>query len=876
MNNKVNPEIFTEFNRLHESAAKSVLQQISNDEQVRVVVVGDFLNYVIATEKRVFVYKRGWMGGLPFDERLTFWSYRNITGITMETGGFGCRVAIEAPGFNATAKYWSPAGSGVTPLESTNAIQIGNRTYYEKNARLAVAKIRELMELAHGKISHPSPNTLPDHLKEPEKLGEIKEREVIPQKEDLKVNPELFTQFKRLHESAAKSVLQQISDDEQVHVVIIGSFHNYIIATEKRVFIYKYIWTNGLPSGERLTSWSYHNTAGITMEMRVFSCRIAVEVPGSETTDKTGSGVETVTSTSAILVSPTDYKKAKLGVDKIRELMELARGKNSHPSPDTLPDYLKEREKLGEIKEKEVIPQKEDSKVNPELFTQFKRLHESAAKSVLQQISDDEQVHVVIIGSFHNYIIATEKRVFIYKYTRTNGLPSGERLTSWSYHNIAGITMKKRSIPSLSGWIVIEVPGFAGGGVYPARGANAIPMDSRSDYQRAKLGVDKIRELMELAHGKIPHLGTEFKRLHESAAKSVLQQMSDDEQVHVVIIGASHNYVIATEKRVFIYKRGLLSGLAFNERLASWSYRNITGVIMERSIADCWAVAIEVPGSEAIPKYWSPAGSGGVAPVESTNAILVSPTDYKKVKLGVDKIRELMELAHGKTSHPSPDTLPDHLKEPEKLGEVRGREVIPQSEKITEIKEKEIIPQKVSNKAMGQPEGWIYVLSYGDDLHILKIGRTTQPVKRRVSQINSGTGVLVPWMLQKTYPVRNLNAVESKIHSILWKYRIRERKEFFDISLTDADTKIKNYLAKTDQGAKPPQKQGCFIATAIYQNPLHPQVEKIRNFRDTQLTNHLYGRMFIAIYNSIGPHLAKPIERSDFLRSILRTCIDRI
>ena len=719
MNNKVNPEIFTEFNRLHESAAKSVLQQISNDEQVRVVVVGDFLNYIIATEKRVFIYKRGWMGGLPFDERLTFWSYRNITGITMETGGFGCRVAIEAHGSNATAKYWSPAGSGVTPLESTNAIQIGNRTYYEKNARLAVAKIRELMELVHGKNSHPSPDTLPDHLKEPEKLGEVRGREVIPQSE-----------------------------------------------------------------------------------------------------------------------------------------------------------------KIIEIKEKEIIPQKEDSKVNPELFTQFKRLHESAAKSVLRQISDDEQVHVVIIGSFHNYIIATEKRVFIYKYLRTNGLPSGERLISWSYHNVAGITMKKRSIPSLSGWIVIEVPGFAGGSVYPARAANAIPMDSRSDYQRAKLGVEKIRELMELAHGKIPHLGTEFNRLHKSAVKSVIQQMSDDEQVHVVIIGASHNYVIATEKRVFIYKRGLLSGLAFKERLASWSYRNITGVIMERSIADCWAVAIEVPGSEAIPKYWSPAGSSGVAPVESTNAILVSPTDYKKVKLGVDKIRELIELVHGKISHPSADTLPDHLKERGKLGEIKGKEVIPHHlkgpEKLAEIKKKEVIPQKVSNKAMGQPEGWIYVLSYGDDLHILKIGRTTQPVERRVSQINSGTGVLVPWTLQKTYPVRNLNAVESKIHGMLWKYRIRERKEFFDISLTDADTKIKNYLEKTDQGAKLPQKQGCFIATAIYQNPLHPQVEKIRNFRDTQLTNHLYGRTFIAIYNSIGPHLAKPIERSNFLRKILRTCFDRI
>ena len=60
----------------------------------------------------------------------------------------------------------------------------------------------------------------------------------------------------------------------------------------------------------------------------------------------------------------------------------------------------------------------------------------------------------------------------------------------------------------------------------------------------------------------------------------------------------------------------------------------------------------------------------------------------------------------------------------------------------------------------------------------------------------------------------------------------------------------------------------CFVATAAYRDPLHPDVVFLRLVRDNVLVNYALGRIFIAFYWLIGPVLAKPVSRSLLLANL--------
>ena len=82
-----------------------------------------------------------------------------------------------------------------------------------------------------------------------------------------------------------------------------------------------------------------------------------------------------------------------------------------------------------------------------------------------------------------------------------------------------------------------------------------------------------------------------------------------------------------------------------------------------------------------------------------------------------------------------------------------------------------------------------------------------------------------------------------------------------------------NHFNKNKAGNK---DSGCFIATAVYGDYDHPQVLKLRHFRDSTLRKTLLGRCFISFYYSVGPHLAILPSRSVKDRSLLRALFDRL
>lgn len=79
---------------------------------------------------------------------------------------------------------------------------------------------------------------------------------------------------------------------------------------------------------------------------------------------------------------------------------------------------------------------------------------------------------------------------------------------------------------------------------------------------------------------------------------------------------------------------------------------------------------------------------------------------------------------------------------------------------------------------------------------------------------------------------------------------------------------------KAIQGSK--DSGGCFIATAVYDDYDHPQVMKLRRFRDDYLQPCFPGRAFIWLYYRVGPALAFFPRQFTPVKSILRRFFDRI
>lgn len=65
-------------------------------------------------------------------------------------------------------------------------------------------------------------------------------------------------------------------------------------------------------------------------------------------------------------------------------------------------------------------------------------------------------------------------------------------------------------------------------------------------------------------------------------------------------------------------------------------------------------------------------------------------------------------------------------------------------------------------------------------------------------------------------------------------------------------------------------KSGCFVATACYGDYNAKEVLVLREFRDTILLNSSIGKVFVKYYYIISPSIAKIIEKSSILKSIVR------
>ena len=72
------------------------------------------------------------------------------------------------------------------------------------------------------------------------------------------------------------------------------------------------------------------------------------------------------------------------------------------------------------------------------------------------------------------------------------------------------------------------------------------------------------------------------------------------------------------------------------------------------------------------------------------------------------------------------------------------------------------------------------------------------------------------------------------------------------------------------------QKQGCYVATAVYGSYDCPQVWTLRRFRDYTLAKTWYGKVFIYTYYAISPTLVKWFGNTEWFKTMWKGKLDRM
>jgi hypothetical protein len=68
--------------------------------------------------------------------------------------------------------------------------------------------------------------------------------------------------------------------------------------------------------------------------------------------------------------------------------------------------------------------------------------------------------------------------------------------------------------------------------------------------------------------------------------------------------------------------------------------------------------------------------------------------------------------------------------------------------------------------------------------------------------------------------------------------------------------------------------EGCYIATMVYEDYDHPQVIKLRIFRDNVLSKNIFGRSFIKFYYTYSPKLVQKLKSKKVINALIKKSLD--
>ncbi len=126
--------------------------------------------------------------------------------------------------------------------------------------------------------------------------------------------------------------------------------------------------------------------------------------------------------------------------------------------------------------------------------------------------------------------------------------------------------------------------------------------------------------------------------LTQQALDGITDEAVDGEVAEAVVPGVHGQEIVATNKRIYIYKPGFMAGAAGGAKVVTWDYRAVYGVQVELGRVT-GAVILQTPASKGTDtSYWSTDADG---PAKASYAIPVVRSDA--LANGVRELRSVLD-----------------------------------------------------------------------------------------------------------------------------------------------------------------------------------------------------------------------------------------
>lgn len=107
----------------------------------------------------------------------------------------------------------------------------------------------------------------------------------------------------------------------------------------------------------------------------------------------------------------------------------------------------------------------------------------------------------------------------------------------------------------------------------------------------------------------------------------------------------------------------------------------------------------------------------------------------------------------------------------------------------------------MEQKIFGSGQGFIYVLTNPTMPGIVKIGITNRSVENRASELTSSTGVAMPFEVAFQLRVSDMVLAEEMVFTRISQKRLSSKREFFSLSLDEAQAVIEQVATEIDRKA---------------------------------------------------------------------------
>lgn len=163
--------------------------------------------------------------------------------------------------------------------------------------------------------------------------------------------------------------------------------------------------------------------------------------------------------------------------------------------------------------------------------------------------------------------------------------------------------------------------------------------------------------------------------LHKDANSTLNENLLSNETVKVIILGMGDSALIGTERRVFIFKKGITGGVTLGTKLTSWDYKNLTGVQLETGKIT-GVLSLQGPGimSQDL-SSWSFLNDNKNDAWSVPHALVIGQVQLEGARRGVVKLRELISEAQQPVSSASTG-----INDLEKLAGLKEKGIITEEE----------------------------------------------------------------------------------------------------------------------------------------------------------------------------------------------------